>query len=199
MNLPPNSIHDSLRCEMAAEEPLHDDAHPTQGSHAKTLPIELRNFISQIQLPTPSLGMHTIHLGSVKVPGMERSLSFPNFAVPTVSLKRSDSNSSDEDEDRFARLPYSYRERTARHAFRDTLSGYSFAPSFPTAITTITHSLPFVKASVSEPSSPRITGITSLTGPVLVMGGFRGSILRDAATNKRVSSLSYRHPYSLAL
>lgn len=86
--------------------------------------------------------------------------------------------------------PPHHREKTALHALRDTFpNASSFLPTLPTIPCLGQHVIlnHHVASEEAEPPPPAgQDAFSKLEGNVLMMGGYRGSILRDARSGRRV-------------
>jgi hypothetical protein len=86
--------------------------------------------------------------------------------------------------------PPHHRERTALHALRDTFpNASSFLPTLPTIPCLGQHVMVHHNTADAETESlPPASqdAFSKLHGNVLMMGGYRGSILRDAKSGRRV-------------
>ncbi|ORY85950.1 hypothetical protein BCR35DRAFT_324595 [Leucosporidium creatinivorum] len=179
----------------------------TNGSSSSTLLQKAKRTLSVHRPRAASFSLKGILSSSTTT---SASSSTPVSGTNTPSTKGDHSNTSQKP---YSIAPTSHRENTALHALLDSLPTLPtfHAPSLPnvslpsfsfnslgpfsSSTTSTSRALTDDEAEDSTDPNPTPTPtdkdwssdpLKRLSGPVVTLGGYRGSILRDAVTNKRI-------------
>ena len=156
--------------------------------------------LQDFRIPRPTSFPNLTALIPSSVTNMIRSNS---NSTPSAT-RRASTSAAGENDDPFTSLPFKHRENTPLHAIKDTLPSFNLtlpdlAPSFPSlsCFGGLGHddearhagahlTSPPDHSDDSSTTAAANKGLADLSGQVLVLGGYRGSILRDAKTGKRL-------------
>lgn len=176
---PPNA-HEAA----AAAAPTEESSPQRRRSFGLPVPNAVRSMLqhaSPTRFHFPDVSLPSPRWPQVTLPSLRRS----SAAAPDAVVDNEDSAVLQEP---FASLPMTYRENTPWHTFKDTiaLAIPNLQPSWPGISWINSHSRDEAHPqSASPPSSSKAArsaetdGLESLSGNVLCLGGYRGSILRD--------------------
>ncbi|GAA5966565.1 hypothetical protein JCM21900_005505 [Sporobolomyces salmonicolor] len=199
----PSSAHNVASCPPPTPNP------DTSPSPSPSLISKVRRRISS---RTPSVSVPGLRQVKDHLPNSLRSRSFSGnsvLAAPEDEAKGITTGVLVDEPRAYTIAPPDHRENTALHALFDSLPSLPslHAPSIPFVPKSARSPVPScVSADVydsdSPPPSPSLTRSNStfgnhkgansadplerLFGDVVVLGGYRGSVLRDAKTNKRL-------------